>query len=163
MSEAPVTTSTPERVISRVKWFNNKSGYGFATTCDDSARDVFIHHSAITVAKEQYRYLIQGEYVELDIMELSEGEHKYQAGNVTGIKGGFLMCETKNSLREESEKAEKAEGGDPSQQTAGGRGGRGGGRGGAGRGGGGRGGGRSYRSRGGGPRDGEEWMLVRRY
>lgn len=162
MSEAPVTTSTPERVISRVKWFNNKSGYGFATTCDDSARDVFIHHSAITVAKEQYRYLIQGEYVELDIMELSEGEHKYQAGNVTGIKGGFLMCETKNSLREESE---KTEGGDSSQQTAGGRGaGRGGGRGaGAGGRGAGRGGGRSYRSRGGGPRDGEEWMLVRRY
>ena len=158
MSEAPVTTSTPERVISRVKWFNNKSGYGFATTCDDSARDVFIHHSAITVAKEQYRYLIQGEYVELDIMELSEGEHKYQAGNVTGIKGGFLMCETKNSLREESE---KADGGDSSQQTAGGRGGgRGAGAGGRGAG---RGGGRSYRSRGGGPRDGEEWMLVRRY
>ena len=148
---AESATQTPERVMCRVKWFNNKSGYGFATTCDEPSRDVFVHHSAINVAKEQYRYLVQGEYLELDILELSEGDHKYQAGNVSGIKGGYLMCETKNALREEENSSENASDGDGELRGRGGRGGGGGGR-----------GGKPYHSRGNGPREGEEWMLVRR-
>lgn len=105
-ANATATSSTEgvtERVICIVKWFDSKKGWGFASTLDESPRDIFVHHKAITVAKEQYRYLVQGEYVELDIVETTEGEHQYQAGNVSGIKGGALMCETREAARSEQE------------------------------------------------------------
>ena len=55
-------TSSDEKATTthgRVKWFNNKAGYGFITVTsgEHEGSDVFIHHSAIEVAKEQYRYL----------------------------------------------------------------------------------------------------------
>lgn len=106
-ANATATSSTEgvetERVMCIVKWFDSKKGWGFASTLDQSQRDIFVHHKAITVAKEQYRYLVQGEYVELDIVETTEGEHQYQAGNVSGIKGGALMCETREAARLEQE------------------------------------------------------------
>ena len=46
-----------------VKWFNNKSGYGFISSCDNGGCDVFVHHSSLVVKDEQYRYLVAGEYV----------------------------------------------------------------------------------------------------
>ena len=55
-----------ERLLGRVKWFNNKAGYGFITITDGtlSGTDVFVHHSSIKLQSEQqYRYLVQGEYV----------------------------------------------------------------------------------------------------
>ena len=82
----------------RVKWFNNKAGYGFITSSD--GEDVFVHHSAIKVSQEQYRYLVQGEYVEFTPSSVSNLKHKYQAGDVKGICDGKLMCETRNESRE---------------------------------------------------------------
>ena len=32
-------------------------------------QDVFVHHSALTVGEEQYKYLVQGEYVEFEVTE----------------------------------------------------------------------------------------------
>jgi CspA family cold shock protein len=101
-SDSSVTTSsTVERLIGRVKWFNNKAGYGFITVTDgsQSGSDVFVHHSAVGVSNEQYRYLVQGEYVEFSMSTLENSTHKFQASNVTGIKGGKLMCETRNEYR----------------------------------------------------------------
>ena len=95
-----MTTSSSvstERFTGRVKWFNNKAGYGFVTVTDGSksGSDVFVHHSAIKVASEQYKYLVQGEYIEFSLSDTKTSDHEYQAGEVSGIKGGKLMCETR--------------------------------------------------------------------
>jgi len=102
MSSTSETTSLVT-LLGRVKWFNNKSGYGFITVTDGvkSGSDVFVHHSSIVVSQEQYRYLVQGEYVTLNLVHSPEGaQHEYQAGDVSGINGGKLMCETRNELKQ---------------------------------------------------------------
>jgi len=95
---------TPSSVINlgRVKWFNNKSGFGFITVTDGQNinSDIFVHHSAIQVDSEQYKYLVQGEYVEFILSNvLNSNKHQVQATNVKGIKGGKLMCETRNDMK----------------------------------------------------------------
>jgi len=102
MSSSPISVLTPaERFIGRVKWFNNKTGYGFVTVTDGpkSGSDIFVHHSSIKVDSEQYKYLVQGEYVEFTLSETKTGDHEIQAGEVSGIKGGKLMCETRHEVR----------------------------------------------------------------
>lgn len=93
-----------ERVTARVKWFNNKNGYGFASTLGENERDVFVHHTSLKVGREQYRYLVQGEYVDLDVSAISDAnsKHKWQSTNVTGVHGGPLMCETRQEMRDSS-------------------------------------------------------------
>jgi CspA family cold shock protein len=93
--------TTQERYTGRVKWFNNKAGYGFITVTDGakSGSDIFTHHSAINVGTEQYKYLVQGEYVEFELT--SSETHQFQASNVSGIRGGKLMCETRHDTRKE--------------------------------------------------------------
>tara|TARA_Y100001980_G_C14511780_1_gene287233 strand:- start:636 stop:1112 length:477 start_codon:yes stop_codon:yes gene_type:complete len=95
------TTDTPSNT-GRVKWFNNKAGYGFITVTsgEHANEDVFIHHTAIVVDNEQYRYLVQGEYVTFEMCEVNNNNHKWQAGLVKGINGGKLMCETRLESRE---------------------------------------------------------------
>jgi CspA family cold shock protein len=101
MSCSAEVTNSHDILTGRVKWFNNKSGFGFLTITDglSSGLDVFVHHSSIKVNTEQYKYLVQGEYVEFELTETSGGAHKYQASNVKGIKGGSLMCETRRELK----------------------------------------------------------------
>ena len=87
--------------LGRCKWFNGRKGFGFLTTVGtDSPTDVFVHHTNIQVGEEQYKYLVEGEYVSFTLTETSEGEHKHQASDVTGVMGGKLMCETRNANRE---------------------------------------------------------------
>ena len=80
------------RTIGQVKWFNNKAGYGFITKDD---KDIFVHFSAIQTSDSQYKYLVQGEYVEFEIVPTTEGPHEVQAVNISGINKGKLMCETR--------------------------------------------------------------------
>ena len=90
-----------EKLTGRVKWFNNKAGDGFVTVTDGpkSGSDVFVHHSSIKVDSEQYKYLVQGEYTEFTLSSVASDKHEFQAAEVCGIKGGKLMCETRNETR----------------------------------------------------------------
>jgi cold shock CspA family protein len=89
-------SSTTERRVGQVKWFNNKAGYGFITITENGVqKDIFTHYSTIQVANSQYKYLIQGEYVEFDLVDSTNDSHEIQAVNVTGINRGPLMCETR--------------------------------------------------------------------
>lgn len=92
-----VTNNSCEHLVGRVKWFNNKAGYGFISITDGerSGSDIFVHHSIINVDNHQYKYLVQGEYVEFDMVRTNSSQHEWQASNVSGIKGGKLMCETR--------------------------------------------------------------------
>ena len=94
-----------ERKIGNVKWFNNKAGFGFITMGEntDSPKDVFAHYSNINVKNSQYKYLVQGEYVEFDLSPTTEGEHEFQATNITGIQGGATLCERRRISREAAE------------------------------------------------------------
>lgn len=172
-SESSSGTSAPVRLTGRVKWFNNKTGFGFISVVGGNdqykdASEVFVHHSAVTVSQEQYRYLVEGEYVEFSVVTTESGDHKFQAGDVRGVKGGKLFCETRHEHRASQDGGagagageDKGERGRPQVRGRGG-GGRGGRVDGGGRGGGGR-GGRGGRVDGGGAgRGGSEWMLVRR-
>ena len=96
-----------------VKWFNNKAGYGFITATgeDKKVDDVFVHHSALNTSEQQYKYLVQGEYVEFEWAETtSDNGHEWQAGKVTGVNGGKLMCETRNTTRQQSSGVEHRSG-----------------------------------------------------
>ena len=98
--------ATENVLTGRVKWFNNKSGYGFVTVIlskdDDSliGKDVFAHHSSVIVSQEQFRYLVQGEYVEFELVKSSDSAHEINAAKVTGIRMGKLMCETRFENRD---------------------------------------------------------------
>jgi cold shock CspA family protein len=100
-SNKDVVTPSAERLVGRVKWFNNKAGYGFITVTDGerSGSDVFIHHSAIQVENQQYKYLVQGEYVNFELIRTTSTDHEWQASNVNGINGGKLMCETRHEYK----------------------------------------------------------------
>lgn len=93
--------SQSQRMVGQVKWFNNKAGYGFITVSDGefANKDIFIHFSSVLVVNSQYKYLVQGEYVEFNVMKSKNSAHEFQATDVSGIKGGPLMCETRNMAR----------------------------------------------------------------
>ena len=88
-----------DRSTGSVKWFNNKAGYGFVTVKggDHDGKDVFAHYSAIKVADDQFRYLVQGEYIEFDLTKDDSGKHDFVVSNISGIKGGSLMCEVQKA------------------------------------------------------------------
>jgi cold shock CspA family protein len=80
-----------------VKWFNNKAGYGFVTILKGpySGKDVFVHHSAILTKTEQFKYLVQGEYIDCVIEKSNNDKHDFVISKVNGILNGKLMCETR--------------------------------------------------------------------
>ena len=100
METPNVTSSTDNTVYTgQVKWFNSKSGYGFITIkndCERKENDIFVHYTNITTSS-QYKYLMQGEYVEFNLLKSSNTNHEFQAVNVTGILRGELMCQIRKS------------------------------------------------------------------
>jgi cold shock CspA family protein len=87
------------RITGRVKWFNTKAGFGFITACEGELKDkdVFVHYSSIKVQDDQYKYLVQGEYVDFDLSNSAKGGHEFHATNISGVKGGGLMCEVQRA------------------------------------------------------------------
>jgi len=63
----------------RVKWFNDKKGYGFIETKDQG--DVFVHYSAIM--SEGFRSLSEGDKVSF---EVERGPKGPQAVNVKKLQ-----------------------------------------------------------------------------
>lgn len=103
------TETHTDRLTGKVKWFNNKAGYGFITIHDGDNKDtdIFVHFTAIRVNSSQYKYLVQGEYVEFERVKSTTGPHEYKAADISGIKGGELMCETRN-LSQQSARAPRS-------------------------------------------------------
>jgi VCBS repeat-containing protein len=92
------TNLNNNRLTGTVKWFNNKAGFGFITVCDVGEyhnKDIFVHYSSIRVTNSQYKYLVQGEYVDFNLVDVSDKTHQYQAVDISGVKNGPIMCESK--------------------------------------------------------------------
>jgi cold shock protein len=66
-------------VKGKVKWFNDRKGYGFIEK-DDGQGDVFVHHTAINT--EGFRTLAEGQEVEFEVIQDQRGE---KAINVTPV------------------------------------------------------------------------------
>lgn len=54
----------------KVKWFNERKGYGFITP-DDGSEDLFVHHS--NIAGEGFRSLQNDQAVEYEVGEGRKG------------------------------------------------------------------------------------------
>ena len=55
----------------KVKWFSEEKGYGFITP-DNGGRDVFVHHSDISM--EGFRNLQAEQRVEFEIIDSDKGK-----------------------------------------------------------------------------------------
>jgi CspA family cold shock protein len=53
----------------KVKWFDNKKGYGFIA--QEEGKDVFVHHSSIQT--KGFRTLREGETVQYDLLDTDKG------------------------------------------------------------------------------------------
>ena len=53
----------------KVKWFDNKKGFGFIV--EETGQDVFVHHSAIL--GQGFKTLNEGEVVQFDVVESNKG------------------------------------------------------------------------------------------
>lgn len=53
----------------KVKWFDNKKGYGFIA--QDSGEDIFVHHTSIS--GQGYKTLNEGEVVDFEVVQGVKG------------------------------------------------------------------------------------------
>lgn len=97
-----MSNTDEQRLTGMVKWFNNKSGFGFITvsgTGEHAGKDIFAHYSSIRVTNSQYKYLVQGEYVDFNLVKSESTTHEYQASDITGVMNGPILCETRRQVQ----------------------------------------------------------------
>jgi CspA family cold shock protein len=90
--------SDAKRLTGMVKWFNNKAGFGFITVCEgceQAGKDIFAHYTSIRVTNSQYKYLVQGEYVDFVLTRSENEKHEFHAADITGVCNGPILCETR--------------------------------------------------------------------
>jgi len=66
--------------IGKVKWFNDKKGYGFIEG-EGGSGDIFVHHTSIKM--DGFRTLAEGQTVQYDVVEGPKG---MQAANVVRVE-----------------------------------------------------------------------------
>ena len=79
------------RTLGRVKWFDNRKGFGFVNSLVDQS-EVFVHHSGLKSASGVFRTLYPGEYIEFELTTDTASTRQF-AVSVTGVQGGLLLCE----------------------------------------------------------------------
>jgi cold shock CspA family protein len=90
----------------RVKWFNDRRGYGYITCITEGEfhnNDIFVHHTNVRPLESKYRSLYTNEYVQFYLGQADVAyddndnpvvtDYKHQATHVTGIAGGPLLCD----------------------------------------------------------------------
>ena len=55
----------------KVKWFNDKKGFGFIT--GEDGKDYFVHHSTIIDPSRKHKTLMEGEEVSFEGTETEKG------------------------------------------------------------------------------------------
>lgn len=68
-----------ERLRGKVKWFNDKKGFGFIER--DGGESVFVHYSSIVV--DGFKTLAEGQDVEFEVVNGAKGP---QATNVSVVQ-----------------------------------------------------------------------------
>lgn len=90
----------------RVKWFNDRRGYGYITCITEGEfhdNDIFVHHTNVRPLESKYRSLYTNEYVQFHLGQADvayddndnpvDTDYKHQATHITGIAGGPLLCD----------------------------------------------------------------------
>ena len=70
----------------KVKWFDNKRGFGFIESSNEGI-DIFIHYQSID--SQGYRTLKNGEYVEFEVIETLKG---LQAKHIKHVEDYETIC-----------------------------------------------------------------------
>ena len=63
-------------------------------------KEIFVHKNSLKCQPNQNKYLVQGEYVEFEIIKthINTDKYEYEADRVTGIMKNELMCETHSNV-----------------------------------------------------------------
>lgn len=74
------------RVRGKVKWFNNKLGYGFIShrPKPNIENDIFVHWSNLMLPEHDFHTLFKDELVEFEIQKCLNGPKSIQACRVSG-------------------------------------------------------------------------------
>ena len=86
-----MANTTTDVRTGRVKWYNSRKNHGFIVDLDTD-EEVFVHADDLCPKEADYKTLYTGEYVEFK-MQPSDRGGADKAAEVTGIRGGTLLCD----------------------------------------------------------------------
>ena len=101
-----------DRIQGKVKWFNNRKGYGFVGR--DDGDDVFVHYSAID--GDGFKTLQEGDLIEFEVVQGQKGP---QADKVTKVSDAG----DSGGAGDASDAGDAGDAGDADDSAAGGDGG----------------------------------------